>query len=121
METNESKDDETKDLIRRLCRPLNEATFWMQAVAIFGVLVAVLQCFMSRSYVQWGATFIALWMAALLFSAASRIRAAHYIGREQDMVAALACLRRYFKLMGIMAMFGVATAVGLLIYTGWTK
>jgi hypothetical protein len=110
----EVPDADRRSLVSELSRPLWQAAGWMKFLAILMLIGAVLDCF--KSWWALAVMWFPIWSALLLSSSARAAVVAYHSGDEQALRTALARIRTYFKLTGMVTLILILVAAGVIIY-----
>ncbi|MBN1671457.1 MAG: hypothetical protein JXR37_10515 [Kiritimatiellae bacterium] len=89
----------------------------MKFLAIFGLVSTLVPIVLALRVWALLVAWLPIWTAVLLYSAANRVRAAHYGGDDHQLLAALARLRTYFKVIGFFTLvaLGFNVVMGVVI------
>ena len=95
-------------IIRELSTPLYEAKGWIKLVGVLSIIGGVLYIISI-----WGILicWLPIWMGILLLKVAQSAEEAHRSGNRADFSTAMAKLKTYFTITGILALIGIVIAV----------
>ena len=103
-----------QQLVREVAAPLFQAKGWMK---FLGVLMIIYGVMIALSIVGIIICWLPIWIGVLLFQTASATEAAEVSGNKMELYAALAKLKTYFTIYGILALIGVIVFV-IAMFTG---
>lgn len=95
---------ETSPRIEQLALPLYGAKGWMKFLGALAILYGVLT---ALSVVGLLIAWLPIWMGVLLYQAANAVEAAVHSEDAESLTRALAKLRTYFVIMGVLALIGL--------------
>jgi type IV secretory pathway VirB2 component (pilin) len=91
--------------VTHVSQPLSSASEWMKFLAVISVIAAIITLFSSLWYLL--VVWLPVWLAVLLWKAASAVRSAWDSGNAGQLREALDRLRLYFKISGILALISL--------------
>jgi hypothetical protein len=94
-------------VVKRLAAILEAGSGWMKFLAVVSIIPGAMMCFGPGIFIGW----LPIWMGVVLWKAATKAQEAARTGLEAELIAALAQLRFYFKLLGIYLVVMVVAAV----------
>ncbi|WOO41231.1 DUF5362 domain-containing protein [Rubellicoccus peritrichatus] len=105
--------NETRDTVMNIMEPLSSAAGWMKFLAIMFFIAGGFNVLSI-----WGIIFawLPIWMGVLMWKAATRARATMIDGSELTAESAMASLKTYFTLMGVLMLIYLVVIVGLVIF-----
>lgn len=95
---------ETEPRIEQLALPLYGAKGWMKFLGVLAIIYGVLT---ALSIVGLLVAWLPIWMGVLLYQAANATEAAVHAKDAASLTRALAKLRTYFVIMGVLALIGL--------------
>ncbi|WKE65799.1 DUF5362 domain-containing protein [Gallaecimonas kandeliae] len=113
--------EEQSELVSRLSLPLFQARGWLRLVGVMAIIGGVAQ---ALSIVGLLVAWLPIWMGVLLFQSAGALEGAQ-LGSEQAMQDAMAKLKTYFTIMGILTLIGIIFVAifllmgGAAVFMGW--
>lgn len=99
---------DTEPRIEQLALPLYEAKGWMKFLGVLAIIYGVLT---ALSIVGLLVAWLPIWMGVLLYQSANATEAAVHAKDAASLTRALAKLRTYFVIMGILALIGLVLMV----------
>lgn len=115
---------ETRLSTVELSRPLAEASGWMHALGILSVAIGILLIplviwVIARGGWEQSPNFViaivSIWQGVILFSSGTAARVAYQHDNDFALVAALARLSTWFKVMGWMIVLQIIFSIGILL------
>jgi len=94
--------------IKTVSAPLYDAKFWLKLVAVMSIVYGAL---VALSIVGIIVAWLPIWMGVLLFQCAGQIEQANTADDAQALHNALAKLRTYFTILGVMTLIGLVVGV----------
>lgn len=94
--------------IRTISEPLYRAKFWLQLVGVLMIIYGVLICL---SIIGIVIAWLPIWMGVLLFQCAGQVERAHTADDADAMLMAMAKLKTYFTIMGVLTLIGLIVSV----------
>lgn len=94
--------------IQTLSEPLYRAKGWMKLVAVMMIIYGVL---VALSIIGIIIAWLPIWMGVLLFQCAGQVERAFTADDENALVMALARLKTYFTIMGILTLAGIVLGI----------
>lgn len=94
--------------IRELATPLYNAKGWLKLV---GVMMCIYGVITAITIVGLIVAWLPIWMGVLLFQTAGTIETAHDAEDEMAFLAAMAKLKTYFTIMGVLTLVGLVLGV----------
>jgi hypothetical protein len=92
------------ELIKQLSRPLAQGKGWMKFVGVLTIIYGVL---IALSIIGLIFAWLPIWIGIVLFQSATAIEEAEITGNQEAMLKALAKLRTYFTIMGVITLIGL--------------
>lgn len=104
--------DSNTDL-RNVIEPLHRGKFWMQLLGIVSILYGVL---MAITIVGLIVAWIPIWAGVVLMQAAGASSRAYENGDALEMRQAMAKLKTYFTIFGVLMLIGIVLTVVSMIF-----
>lgn len=101
--------------IREIAAPLYGAKFWLQLVGVMMIIYGVLSAITIIGLVV---AWLPIWLGVLLFQTAKAIELAYTSEDEPAMLAAMAKLKTYFTIMGVLTLVGLIFAAATFFLGG---
>lgn len=101
-------DNDNNAIVTELSTPIFQAKGWMKLVGVLMIIYGVL---VALSIVGIIIAWLPIWMGILLFQAASNAEQANMSGDQTALYTALAKLKTYFTIMGIMTLISIVMMV----------
>lgn len=95
--------------IKTVSEPLYNAKFWMKLVAVMMIIYGVLT---ALTIVGIIIAWLPIWMGIVLYQSAGLVEKAYLSTDDQAMTMALAKLKTYFTITGVLTLIGLV--IGLL-------
>ncbi|MFC2990604.1 MULTISPECIES: DUF5362 family protein [Halomonas] len=103
----------SQELLRDLVEPLYRGKFWMQLTGVMLILSGVLT---AISIVGLIVAWIPIWAGWVLMQAAGAAGRVYESGDPSDMKLALAKLKTYFTIFGVLILIYLVIAVGGMMF-----
>ena len=103
-----------QQLVREVSAPLFAAKGWMK---FLGVLMIIYGVIVALTIVGLIICWLPIWIGVLLFQAAGAVETAQASGNKMELYGALAKLKTYFTIYGILAVIGIIVSV-IALFTG---
>lgn len=94
--------------VRSLIEPLHRGKFWMQLLGVVSILYGVL---IALSIVGLIVAWIPVWAGVVLLQAAGAASRAFASGDALELKYALAKLKTYFTIFGVLMLIGIVLAI----------
>lgn len=95
-------------VIKELSIPLYQCKGWVKLVGVMSILGGALYALtLIGIVIAW----LPIWMGVLLFQSASAIELAYLSGDRNAMTRALAKLKTYFVIMGVLTLIGIIITI----------
>jgi len=101
----EAAQNNESGIVRELSLPLSQGKGWMKLVGILAIISGI---FTALTLFGIVVAWLPIWMGVLLFQSASAIDEAQMAGDKEAMVKAMAKLKTYFIIMGVVTLISVA-------------
>ncbi|WP_416137916.1 DUF5362 family protein [Halomonas sp. HK25] len=106
-------DHNSQELLRDLVEPLYRGKFWMQLTGVMLILSGILT---ALSIVGLIVAWIPIWAGWVLMQAAGAAGRVYESGDPRDMKLALAKLKTYFTIFGVLILIYLTIAVGGMLF-----
>lgn len=115
MYGNTGSSTEVREVVMNIMEPISSAAGWMKFISVMFFVWAGLGILGS-----WGigiiVAWLPIWMGVLIWKAATRAQAVMIDGSEYTAEAALASIKTYFTLMGVLMLLYVVLIIGVIIF-----
>ena len=100
-------------LVREISGPLAAGQGWIKFV---GILMIVVGALIALTIIGIVFAWLPIWMGVLLYQTASLAQSAHETGQKFQISQALAKLKTYFTIMGIMIIVAIVLDVLFIVF-----
>jgi hypothetical protein len=104
----ENQANEQAAIVRELGLPLLESKGWIKFLGVVSVIQGIVVAFtLVGLIIAW----LPIWIGVLLYQSASILERAHLTGDRATFSAAMAKLKTYFMIQGILTLLGIIAAI----------
>ena len=104
----DNQDAQQASVVRELGLPLLESKGWIKFLGIVSVIQGIIAVFtVVGILIAW----LPIWIGVLLYQSATILERAYHSGDKDTYYSAMAKLRTYFVIQGIMTLIGILIAV----------